>query len=320
MPAWVVQLLANRRTASDPPEPIADAIREMRATGTTLVGDITNSFASYDVLADSDLSAAIFHEVLGFRVADANAVVAAARDRLAQLTPFEWLRPVVVPHAPYSVAPELMKAIGDCDPQQPLSVHLGESAEELLFLETGSGPWRALIEQLGVWADGWQPPGCGPVEYVDRLGLLNRRLLAVHGVQFTDAELARLAAAGATVVTCPRSNRWTGAGAPPIERFYASGVRVAVGTDSLASVEDLNLFAELAAVRALAPAVAASRILRSATLNGAEALGFGSHLGSIEPGKRAELIAVRIPPGVEDVEEYLLSGITAADVRWLETS
>ena len=84
--------------------------------------------------------------------------------------------------------------------------------------------------------------------------------------------------------------------------------------------EDLNLFAELAAVRALAPAVAASRILRSATLDGAEALGFGSHLGSIEPGKRAELIAVRIPPGVEDVEEYLLSGITAADVRWLETS
>ena len=75
-------------------------------------------------------------------------------------------------------------------------------------------------------------------------------------------------------MTCPRSNRWTGAGVPPIDRFYASGVRVAIGTDSLASVEDLNLFAEMAEVRRLAPAVPAARILESATLAGAEALGF----------------------------------------------
>ena len=83
----------------------------------------------------------------------------------------------------------------------------------------------------------------------------------MHGTQLPDAELARLAAAGATLVTCPRSNRWTGAGIPPIERFYASGVRVAIGTDSLASVEDLNLFGELAYVRQLAPHIPASPAL-----------------------------------------------------------
>ena len=92
-------------------------------------------------------------------------------------------------------------------------------------------------------------------------------------MHFTDAELSRLAAAGATVVACPRSNRWTGAGVPPIDRFYASGVRVAVGTDSLASVDDLNLFAELAEVRRLAPGVPAARILESATLAGAAGAG-----------------------------------------------
>jgi cytosine/adenosine deaminase-related metal-dependent hydrolase len=319
MPAWVVHLHAHRGAAADAPEPIAEAIRELRAAGTALVGDISNSLASYEVLADSELSAAIFHEVLGFHTPDAAAVVAGGQDRLAQLTPYGWLRPVLVPHAPYSVAPELMKAIGESDREHPLSVHLGESVEEVQFLETGSGAWRTLIEQIGAWSDTWRPPGCGPVEYIARQGLLHARLIAVHGVQFTDAELARLAGAGATVVTCPRSNRWTGAGTPPIERFYSSGVRVAIGTDSLASVEDLNLFAELAAVRALAPGVRASRILRSATLDGAEALGFGAELGSLAPGKRAELIAVRIPPDVEDVEEYLLSGITAADVRWLAT-
>ena len=80
------------------------------------------------------------------------------------------------------------------------------------------------------------------------------RVMAVHGVQATPADLARLAARGTTLVTCPRSNAHTGAGTPPIEAFYASGVRVAVGTDSLASTPDLNLFAELATLRRLAPA------------------------------------------------------------------
>jgi 5-methylthioadenosine/S-adenosylhomocysteine deaminase len=94
---------------------------------------------------------------------------------------------------------------------------------------------------------------------------------------------------------------------------------VAVGTDSLASVEDLNLFAELAYMRKLAPGVAASRLLESATLAGAQALGFAGEFGTIEPGKRAELIAVTIPRGVEDVEEYLLSGLQPDAITWLET-
>ena len=102
-----------------------------------------------------------------------------------------------------------------------------------------------------------------------------------------------------------------------IERFYASGVRVAIGTDSLASVEDLNLFAELAVVRRLAPGLPAARILASATLDGAVALGFEKDYGSIAVGKLADLIAVRIPADVADVEEYLLSGIEPDAIRWL---
>jgi cytosine/adenosine deaminase-related metal-dependent hydrolase len=137
-------------------------------------------------------------------------------------------------------------------------------------------------------------------------------------VHLTDGELSRLAAAGATVVACPRSNRWTGAGEPPVGRFYASGVRVAVGTDSLASVDDLNLFAELAEMRRLAPGVPAARILESATLAGATALGFDADFGSIGLGKRAQLLAVRLPAGVAHVEEYLVSGaIEAGDLHWL---
>src|SRR3954447_96766 len=275
MPAWAASLMALRRTVShEPPEPIGDAIGEARRSGTCLVGDVTNTFATYEPLLDSELSAALFRELLGFSAPDPEAVVAAAEAQIATLMPVAWLRPSIVPHAPYSVSPALMRAIAKANGQRPLSVHLGESAQEVQFLREGTGEWRTLLESLRVWNAGWSAPGCGPVAYLDDLGLVNDRLLAVHGVQFTDGELARLAAAGATVVTCPRSNRWTGAGTPPIDRFYASGVQVAIGTDSLASVEDLNLFAELAEVRRLAPGVSASRLLESATLIGARALGF----------------------------------------------
>ena len=322
MPAWAASLIALRRTTSpDPSEPIAQAIVEARRSGTCLVGDVTNTFATYEPLIDSELSAAIFRELVGFSSPDPEEVVAAVAGEIADLMPIAWLRLLIAPHAPYSVSPALLQAIARWGAGKPFSIHLGESAQEVEFLREGTGEWRALLETLGAWNPAWAVPACGPVEYLDRLGIVDDRLLAVHGVHFADAELARLAAAGATVVTCPRSNRWTGAGVPPVERFYASGVRVAVGTDSLASVEDLNLFAELAEVRRLAGGVAAARILESATLAGASALGFVSELGSLEPGKRAELLAVRLPAGVADVEEYLLSGeVDAGDLTWLRES
>jgi cytosine/adenosine deaminase-related metal-dependent hydrolase len=257
--------------------------------------------------------------LLGFNPKDPATIVDVALEGFAGLTPVEWLRLSLAAHAPYSVSPALLKEIARGNAARPLSIHLGESAQELEFLQRGTGEWRTLLEALGAWNPSWTVPGCGPVEYLDTLGMVHDRLLAVHGVQFTDAELGRLAAAGATVVACPRSNRWTGAGTPPVDRFYGSGVRVAIGTDSLASVEDLNMFAELAEVRRLAASVPASRVLHSATLAGAEALGFASELGSIEPGKRAQLLAVRLPGGVTDVEQYLVSGnVEPADLGWLD--
>jgi cytosine/adenosine deaminase-related metal-dependent hydrolase len=305
------------RVGSDPPAPIGEAIREARAAGTALVGDITNTFAAYAPLAASDMSGAVFRELLGFSVADPEALIAATRAQAEALIPSARLRISIVPHAPYSVSPALLRAIAGAAGDAPVSIHLGESAEEVEFLRSGSGAWRDLLRSLGVWSDAWVTPATDPVSYIAAQGLLNARLLAVHGVQLTDAELRMLAEAGATVVTCPRSNRWTGAGLPPVDRFYASGVRVAVGTDSLSSVEDLNLFEELRLMRGLAPSVPARDILASATKHGADALGFGAELGTIEPGKRAELIGVAVPPNVTDVEEYLLSGVAPSLVTWL---
>lgn len=320
MPAWASRLMTLRRDQEiEPSTPIVEAIREVRAAGTALVGDVTNTLAPYDLLADSELGGVVFKELLGFNAANPDQMVASTRVELEALTPLAWLRPSVAPHAPYSVSPALFRAIARAAGDRPMSVHIGESVDEMQFLRDGTGAWRELLGRLGTWNDEWQPPLCGPVEYLDRLGLVNERLIAVHGTQLDDGELARLAAAGATLVTCPRSNRWTGAGTPPVGRFYESGVRLAIGTDSLASVEDLNVFGELAEVRRIAPQVPARRLLESATIAGAAALGFAEDFGSIEPGKRADLIAVRVPHTIEDVEEYLLSGIEPDAITWLDS-
>ena len=149
--------------------------------------------------------------------------------------------------------------------------------------------------------------------------VLGPRLLVVHGTQFSDDELARVRQSGATLVTCPRSNQFVGVGSPPVSRFYKAGVPVAIGTDSLASNDDLNLFSELAALRRLAPEVPAGALLWSATREGARALGFDAEAGSIEPGRATELIAVDLPADLVDVEEYLLSGIPPDRVHWVES-
>jgi cytosine/adenosine deaminase-related metal-dependent hydrolase len=219
------------------------------------------------------------------------------------------------------VSPSLFRAIRNAIDRRsgvPTAVHLAESADELEFLERGSGAWRTLLAELGAWTDAWRPPSCGPVEYLERVGFAGDRLLVIHGVHLSGDELAVLARMGATLVTCPRGNLSTGAGIPPVEAFQRSGVRVAIGTDSLASVDDLNVFSELAALRRLTNDVPAGTLLAWATRNGAEALGFAADFGAIAPGRRAALIAVRLPESVADVEEYLVGGIEPADVSWVD--
>ena len=323
---WIRGVMAARRRHPDPNgmeilDGIDRGIAEAIASGTAVVGDISNTLVPFAPVARSPLAGVVFYELIRFNATDPQAFVDAATRQVEELASTDRLRAHLAAHAPYSVAPPVFRAIGhalDRDPRARCSVHLSESVEEVEFIRSGSGPWRALLEELGVWDPEWTPPGVSPVEFLDACGFLDSRVLVVHGVQMTAADLERLAARGPTLVTCPRSNGHTAAGAPPIGEFYASGVRVAVGTDSLASSPDLNVFAELATMRALAPGVPASKLLESATLQGARALGFDADYGTIEPGKRARLIAVDVPPGAEDVEEYLVSGIDPTQIHWVE--
>lgn len=331
MVTWVRGLLAARRADATPAAPlattIARAIAGAVATGTVAFGDIGNTDAAIAPLRDAPVQAWHFDERLGFRAGAGDLTAAAAwqaasaRDAASAT---DGVRAGVAPHAPYSTAPDLVRGIvAGLDEQldRRASMHVAESPEERQLLADGTGPWRALLEELGVWEPRWTPPGTTPVRYLHDLGVLHPRMLIVHGTQCTSADLELLARAGSTVVVCARSNAWVGAGAPPVEAMLDAGVGLAVGTDSLASVDDLDMFAELAALRRLAPAVPAEALLQAATRGGAIALGF-ARLGALAPGLSPRALVVDLPAGVQGVAavtEWLVSGQAAvARRRWLD--
>jgi 5-methylthioadenosine/S-adenosylhomocysteine deaminase len=143
--------------------------------------------------------------------------------------------------------------------------------------------------------------GLRPLERLDRLGLLSERLIAVHAVHLTDAEIAHLGRVGASVAHCPVSNLKLASGMARVPAMLAAGVNVALGTDGAASNNRLDMFDEARFAALLAKAVTgdaamlpAAAALECATINGARALGLEARIGSIEPGKEADLVAVEL--------------------------
>ena len=323
---WVRSLVSNRNKFDDRnnlkiKQAAIQSIKEAKASGTALVGDISNTLLTAKLMHEAPLGGVVFHELLGFDRTEVKSFIREARTKIDMLSVFPDIRISLAPHAPYSVSTAMFKEIRrdlDTHPDVVTSVHLGESEEELELIAFGTGAWREELKILGVWTDSWKAVGETPVAYLANLGFLDQQVLVVHGVYFREVDLNQLAHLGVSLVTCPRSNKHVGVGSPPLESFYKAGLNVAIGTDSLASVSDLNIFSELFEARRIAPNIPARTLLQSATVNGARALGFGKDYGSIEPGKRASLITVDIPVNEGNVEEYLLSGIQPSDVNWIE--
>ncbi|MFT4178250.1 MAG: TRZ/ATZ family hydrolase [Thermomonas sp.] len=185
------------------------------------------------------------------------------------------------PHAPYTVNDANFARVRMLADQLdiPVHLHLHETAQEV----------QQSIEQHGQ----------RPIARIDRLGLLNDRLIAVHMTQLTEAEIHLCAERGVSVVHCPESNLKLASGFCPACALERAGVTLAIGTDGCASNNDLDMVGETRTAAILAKAVAgdaaaldAHTALRAATLGGAQAIGFDHLVGSIEPGKRADLVCI----------------------------
>jgi len=326
-PRWVRDLIERRESAQ--PEPArraaAQAIESMVRRGTVAIGDVSNETWVVPLLARSELSGVAFHEIYGFNDDDAEHLLEALTARLTAVAEDgevaragdRW-RIVATPHAPHTTSAALIRALATRAGAEggPLSIHVAESEAETDLLRDGTGAFPELFRERGIWNEAFVPAGLSPIEYLDRLGALSGDTLAVHCVQLSRADRSKLQQRGASVVTCPRSNRRLGVGSAPVPELMAAGVPVALGTDSLASAPDLDLLAEMVALREEHPALAPLAILRMATLNGATALGLAGRFGSIEPGKSDRLVVVPLAAETDDPAGAICSG--PAEVYSLE--
>jgi cytosine/adenosine deaminase-related metal-dependent hydrolase len=306
---WVEALVAER--ARETPDAVRacarQAIRGLESTGTIAVGDVSNTLAHLDLLLESRLHAVVFFELLAWDPDRADPALRAAEARLAEVegAPDGPIRVRLAAHAPHSVSPSLFEALRGRG--GPASIHLAESAAEVAFLSAGGGEWGGFLERRGLGHVAFRPPGLSPVRYLESLSVLRPGLVAAHCVHVDAGDRALLRERGVHVALCPRSNRNLGVGLPPLPALLAEGVRLCLGTDSLASAESLDLLQDAALLHREFPEVDPAVLVQMATAGGAQALGL-PELGTLGPGQRASLAFASAPAGLSDPCAYLVSG------------
>jgi 5-methylthioadenosine/S-adenosylhomocysteine deaminase len=261
------------------------AIAEMLKSGTTCFSDMYFfPEVTARVARDAGMRAQVAIPVIQFPNAwsnDSDHAIHKGLELHDRLRDDALVRIAFGPHAPYTVTPDdLIRILALADELDlQIQTHLHETADEV--------------------AQARSQHGRSPIEQLHTLGLLVPRLQAVHMTQVSDDELALIAEGGVGVVHCPQSNLKLGSGFCGVARLRSAGITVALGTDGAASNDGLDLFAEMRAASLLAKALARDpaaldtrALLEMATLGGARVLDLADEIGSIEPGKSADLVAV----------------------------
>lgn len=278
--------------------PVAAGLRESLQLGITTLGDIAQPGRPVKQTEDAGPDTTVFLELIAPTAERVAATVELARQHVAAARSSASWHPGLSPHAPYSVHPELLgRAVSlSAAEHVPIAFHLAESPDELELLRSGSGPFRDLLEQLETWNAGTILPNTRPLDYLRTLVNAHRTLI-VHGNYLDDEEIAFLAdhADRMSVIYCPRTHAYFAHEAYPLQKMLSVGVAVALGTDSRASSPDLSILAETRFVANKYPTVGRDVVLQLGTIRAATALGRDHQLGSLEPGKFANLAIVALP-------------------------
>jgi 5-methylthioadenosine/S-adenosylhomocysteine deaminase len=290
---WI-RLHTERKLRVDWDEYVAVArlgVAESLRSGITTVGDCSFSGAAAVALDELGLRGIVYLEVFGDEPSEALARFERLRER-AESHFSDRVRLGVSPHAPYSVSVDVYRACSELG--LPVATHLSESASEVRYLLDGGGPWEAITWLV-------DPPGTTGIRLLAAEGLLGPDVLAAHCVVAEDDEIALLAQHGVAVVHCPRSNAYVGCGIAPLRDLTNAGLRVGIGTDGVSSTPSGDFFDELRAVVMMArarerrpDALSASDALELGTLGSARALGLDAEVGSLVPGKRADVTVVSL--------------------------
>ncbi|HOB72912.1 MAG TPA: amidohydrolase family protein [Phycisphaerae bacterium] len=316
---WIRDLASPARQdlPGSPETAIEAGLRESLQAGVVAVADIGHGRAAAECWRRAPLAVIGFHEVLGIgpraRQDHERSFEAAARVcEKASSTPAPPTFGIgLSPHAPYSTDPAVYRqAIAFCRRTgRPICTHLAETSEEWQFLADATGPFRELLEEWGLWDGSFESPGCSPVSYAHRLGLLACRPLLAHVNYASDEDLDLLAGSGASVAYCPRTHRFFEHQPHRYAEMLRRGINVCIGTDSLASNETLSVLDELRFLRREDRHLSDEQLLTMATLAGAKALGLEDRIGSLSPGKRADFVVVPLdnPATREPLADVLTS-------------
>jgi 5-methylthioadenosine/S-adenosylhomocysteine deaminase len=305
---WLGLHIARKRAlAHDEMRAIARrGVADSLAAGITTTADYSFSGASATAAAELGLRAIVYLEVFGTDPAATAAQFEAAKERTAES---DLVRIGISPHAPYTCSVDVYRwclSLG-----VPVGTHLAESAAEREWLGDGTGPLARNADFLVA------PTGLRPVATL--AGVLGPELLCAHCVDVDGEEIALLAQLDVPVAHCPRSNALLGCGTAPLAEMRAAGLRVGLGTDSPASTPSFDAWEELRAAVYLSrareqrpDALDAAGALRLATLDAARALGVEDEVGSLTPGKRADLTLLSVAGSpydpVEDPEVAAVFG------------
>jgi cytosine/adenosine deaminase-related metal-dependent hydrolase len=276
--AWADGLFAVMRESRVTEGAINRAVAEARASGTCYMADVV--CREFDmvrrVLDRQGVGGFLFHEFSG-----------RPREFCPGSLPGDWSPGV---HSLYSTDHNLARSIKEwCSSRGlPFSLHLAEVPGENELFQSGGGEFAHFLRTRRILPKGFAAPGLSAARFARELGLLDERTLAVHCVQLDENDVEIVAASGACVCLCPRSNSRIGVGDAPVAALCAAGVPLCLGTDSLASAPSLDLWQELRAARALMPSKASLfDLLALVTRNPAQALGIETDYGSLAVGKRA---------------------------------
>lgn len=316
---WIADHVARRpRLQPGDVEAIAalGALQNLRS-GVGTIADAAFAGASVRAASEAGLRGVVGIEAFGGKGADPAPIVEATWERIqahrAEASPLVHVG--ISPHAPYTVTPALYRALDELSRAEDLAIitHVAESAGELEAIASGTGPVAVALRDLAEV----EASGLHPVELMAELGLLRPGVVLVHMVQITPEHARLVAAGGAGIAHCPRSNALLGCGAAPLADMLAAGAHVGIGTDSPASAVDFDMWDELRtavftarAREALPDALTARQALELATLGGARVLGL--EVGALEVGRPADLTAIDLTGSpFAEVEDPVVSAVFA---------